>query len=1170
MATPASIGDIYLAGLAEQYGDTPTLDPKLVAQHASLLKTYADLAKGLDATQAKRTIAQLAEQQKAFATITKARASVAETRASSSRVTAKNFQDAIEAAEKVDAALTLKANVTTPQYEASARAFERAGKGQAGAVAAAQALTSWFDDFTNAPLGPSHPNIDVIMNRTAEKLIGEPLTAASAPRLIAALGTGGSETVRDRWAELVNAGALRRDETMALQAQNRSELDSLKDASGKYARIAAGSPGALKIEADLQKLTEDLGPRLMKALGRDAADIAAEQELIVNENAQLEKIRREADRLGDIIYGGQKADPIARLVASPGFREWAEANSIQLGQASVDPTTGEINYVPGAQDSRAIALYKWQAEHPGRYSPLRRNKSTGAFVRVTFEDQAARERIVAKYRSTNDKFYMDAEGNLVAPSDAAETLEKGGYAPSVEMAKAGGKAYLRKADGTVLDAATGLPATAPADAKFAPALHYGADGSTRYLTADDVSTPDKVTALFSAPDGAATFGVLEPSDAEGLATHAKMAPLAARTEDQMRSTWTNTVAGYLDGKHAADYLDPNFGGDTISLSGGAIRIPGGVPATIEILETKDRFSFGDVMKGWRRRMDEAHMAKLEAQGVPQAEVPYLTGLAQQARAEFLREPPEAAAPPTTVKIPTTTAGGVETGITVPIGSPAARAAGALGKVAPAEARAKTYKTADGKQYRVDYVSNNVTLLNPQEGEKSSWTMDEITPELAATVSAGEIVNFEGPTGPVSAEAATPDAEPAAAQVTPPAPTAAAPAPKPAPPVFPETAVRPEAPEPRVTLVPPAAQAIVDRTTERKPIGQRIGAAAAELFVPGPPGERRRPIRDLVERLRGDRPDEGARAAEKAVTEEEKAAAKRTAERERGDAIGPVPTVREDVLTAAADVAGTKAAATPTRPQEGAASQALSRGVESAFGLPSAEEARKRGLDAQVMGFLMNKNVDPRVSDLAGRAQVLETRRIEADKARDLARRGLGQMPDFDATAYAAQVKALADEARERMRTPRGIEGTGALPVGGRVFGEGAEIESETPIVRLPGAETQLATSPFLARIVEARQAREAAPAPTTETAPPAPEPAAERPTPPLSPEMRKRVVGLPTYAQSEATRGFMADRPRPGKAIEEMVAAKPKPGPRLKTFTQLQEEARKEQEAGRNGRTGGM
>jgi hypothetical protein len=84
------------------------------------------------------------------------------------------------------------------------------------------------------------------------------------------------------------------------------------------------------IESQLQKLTEDLGPRLMKALGRDAADIAAEQELIVNENAQLGKIKSEADRLGDIIYGGQKAYPIARLVASPQFREWAEANSLQL------------------------------------------------------------------------------------------------------------------------------------------------------------------------------------------------------------------------------------------------------------------------------------------------------------------------------------------------------------------------------------------------------------------------------------------------------------------------------------------------------------------------------------------------------------------------------------------------------------------------------------------------------------------------------------------------------------------------------------------------------------------------------------------------------------------------------------------------------------------------
>ncbi len=711
MASPVSIGDLYLAGLAEEYGDTPSLDPKLVAQHAALLKVYADLAKGLDATQAKRALAQLSEQQKAFATITKARADLAETRAQGSRVTSQNFQRAIEAAEKVDAALTLKANVTTPQYEAAARSFTRANGGEAGAVAAAQTLTSWFDDFTNQPLGPSHPNIDVIMNRTAEKLIGEPLTAESAPRLIAALGTGASDQLRDQWAKLVNAGALRRDETMALQAQNRAELDSIKDAAGKYARIQAGSPGAVSIEAQLQKLTDNLGPRLMKALGRDAADIAAEQEIIVSQNAQLEYIKSKADRLEAIVYGGQKADPIARLVASPQFREWAEANGMQLGQASVDPTTGETTYTPGAQDAKAIALYKWQSEHPGRYSPIRRNKSTGAFVRVTVEDPAVRERVIAKYRAASGKFYMDTNGNLVPPQAAAEALEKGGYAPSVEMATVGGKAYLRKADGTVLDASTGQPATAPEGAKFVPALYYGADGSTRYLTNDDISTPDKVAALFSASEGAAGFGVLEPSDAEALQKHARMAPLAERTEDQMRSTWTNTVSGYLDAKHAADYSDPNFGGDTISLDGGAIRIPGGVPATIEILETKDRFSLGDVAKGWRRRMSEAHAEKLAAQGVPQADTAYLTGLAQEARAEFLERPPEAVAPPTTVKIPTTTAGGVETGVTVPIASPAAAAARAMGKEVPSTATVQIIKTPEGKRYKLDTVANKITLLN---------------------------------------------------------------------------------------------------------------------------------------------------------------------------------------------------------------------------------------------------------------------------------------------------------------------------------------------------------------------------------------------------------------------------------------------------------------------------
>ena len=1163
MASPVSIGDLYLAGLAEEYGDTPSLDPKLVAQHAALLKVYADLAKGLDATQAKRALAQLSEQQKAFATITKARADLAETRAQGSRVTSQNFQRAIEAAEKVDAALTLKANVTTPQYEAAARSFTRANGGEAGAVAAAQTLTSWFDDFTNQPLGPSHPNIDVIMNRTAEKLIGEPLTAESAPRLIAALGTGASDQLRDQWAKLVNAGALRRDETMALQAQNRAELDSIKDAAGKYARIQAGSPGAVSIEAQLQKLTDNLGPRLMKALGRDAADIAAEQEIIVSQNAQLEYIKSKADRLEAIVYGGQKADPIARLVASPQFREWAEANGMQLGQASVDPTTGETTYTPGAQDAKAIALYKWQSEHPGRYSPIRRNKSTGAFVRVTVEDPAVRERVIAKYRAASGKFYMDTNGNLVPPQAAAEALEKGGYAPSVEMATVGGKAYLRKADGTVLDASTGQPATAPEGAKFVPALYYGADGSTRYLTNDDISTPDKVAALFSAPEGAAGFGVLEPSDAEALQKHARMAPLAERTEDQMRSTWTNTVSGYLDAKHAADYSDPNFGGDTISLDGGAIRIPGGVPATIEILETKDRFSLGDVAKGWRRRMSEAHAEKLAAQGVPQADTAYLTGLAQEARAEFLERPPEAVAPPTTVKIPTTTAGGVETGVTVPIASPAAAAARAMGKEVPSTATVQIIKTPEGKRYKLDTVANKITLLNPTAGEKSSWTMADATPELQATLTAGEVVDFEGPTGDVSPEAATPEAAPtAAAPATPPAP--AAPAAPPAPPVFPEAARRPEAPSPRVTLVPPAAQAIVDRTAERQSIGGRIGAAAAELFIPGRRGEsdeaaaagggggaaapggtapptgpaapqrgeagaaRRRPIRDLIERLRGRGPDEGMRAADKKFAEDEKKAAERTKERERLGAIGEMPVARTDVLTEAPDVTGAKTTST----REGARPSAARFGAE---GTPESE-AIMRGRDEALMGLIGRRTSE------AGRGQGGYVPQF-GDLARQY--KDLQGLKQFNPSLYAQETRKLADEARERLRTPRSIEGKGALPAGGRVFGKGSVIEGETPVVRLPSSETELATSPFLARIVEGRQAREAVGA--------APITTAERPEPREAAPQQVDRASLD--ALTKKTAGDIATM----KTREERAAGSKK---KLATFQQLQEEARKERMGG--------
>jgi hypothetical protein len=398
----------------------------------------------------------------------------------------------------------------------------------------------------------------------------------------------------------------------------------------------------------------------------------------------------------------------------------------------------------------------------------------------------------------------------------------------------------------------------------------------------------------------------------------------------------------------------------------------------------------------------------------------------------------------------------------------------------------------------------------------------------------------------------------------------------------------------VTLVPPAAQAIVDRTGERTPVGQRLGAAAAELFIPGRPGEsdeaaaagggaaapggtapttgpaapqrgepgaaRRRPIRDMLERLRGRGPDEGMRAAEKAFSEEEKKAAKRTKERERYGAIGEMPTARTDVLPEAREPGGAKTAA--TRELEGAAAAAMSPGAAP---LAQDAEAIMRGRDEALMGLVstrkaptgyagnvpLGQDFDPRYGDLAYQYQNLQ---------------GLKQ---FNPGLYASEVRKLADEARERMRTKRGVEGTGVGPLGGVAEAR----EKEATLAEVGGRKTIPAPGAPTVEATREEPRPTSVPQPGEElTSPESFRPKLSlfnrlgeigaAPTAP-APPVRAGETGMgPTRAAALSASSVAKMPGAPGTASGGKTAPLEQKKKSLKTFQQLQEEARRERMGG--------
>ena len=1132
MAAPTYAGDAYLQSQYLQYGADPTTDPKLLAVYKDLIAAHNKLVLGFDATQAKRDIAQLTTMAKTFDTIQRTQADIAETRAKSSRVTSQNFADAKIAKEKIDAELTKKLAVPTPQWTKADQARKSPPAGMTGPAAAAQELVNWQDTMSGKRLDPSNPDIGPIMNRFATEVLGRNLNEVTVDEMVNSLGQVPPRLQAD-FRALAEAGKTRFDDITALQQQNRSEAEDIQRMSGDYERLQAGSPGAKAIEDKLQGYVANLQPNLMRALGRSESDIAAERQLLIEQNEQVQQSERQVEEVRGLIFK-TKPDPIGRLVASDEFKKWAQANSYTPGVATVN-ADGSVSYQPSEDDAEAVWLYNWQAKHPGRYHPTRRFKPTGAFVRVTVQDPAAREAVIKEYRGLDGKLYMK-EGELVAPGEAQQTLVDGGYVPSVDYAKVGGKSYIRRPDGAIIDVETGGVTKDTVDPKaFKPGLYYGTDGSTRYLTPGDVDTADEIKTLAAGSEGAAGMGIMGDEDKTAVDRYVATSTIKPATEDDVRSKWTGVYRGRLDAMLASDITGTrkdaagnSYGPNAISLDGGRVIIPGSTPATIEVMKVDSpRVGLRGIAAGWRKRMTDREAERLDlGQEVPVGGAsPNLSPEMQQrldekaaaqlagvAMAEFLGQPPPVIEPKM-VTIQETDPGGAVRTVTVPADSAAARVAAAQGQdVEPVGPESQRYATADGKVYEVKSDGTTTLVKGAAAGEKTTWTPVELQGDAAL------VSKLQADT----------------TRVVTPEPTVKVPG-------------MPELP-PGADVSRYGSRAVVRYAggTEEPSFFERVGAGAADLFSGGPfedfnerggilggrrrkgggeegpapggaapggaaPGggagtapatgapaagtpeeQRRRSLRDVVTDI-FTRGDEGYRAAGRERRAETKAAQERLAERERYGALRT--TMPEDT-----------SAALPEAP-DGAATRALDAELAALDALPpdQREEARAKLLGKRFTGIPAKEATEapaatterPPITGAGematGMARDEDLLKVISQKTDPAGRRQGGLVPEYGDLArryagiqglratnqelYTTELRKIADEARERMRTRRGTELAPVLPMPGKAEGLGVETAIEGT-----GAP------------------KREAPEPVTPAVTPAPAPAAAAPkTPPVTP-----------------------------------------------------------------------
>jgi len=1193
MAAPYYAGDALL--LYNNLMDTKGLDPNSPTKDIDAEKVLAIYTKIIserytkaEMDLAKRDIAVMNNSLAMLKSVNDTRAKLAETKGRDRRAVVEALTSRRNSIEKQRAYITGKMNAS-----ADMRAVEGA-KAQGGAATGNLEAGKEFiniRDAKGARVDQEHPAINAYAARfvqlTGNK--GESLDSIN-PAEFARRIFPNDEPSASQLQSMLEGGKRTAASLSDAQVQLSNDLAELGNGLG----IASdeGKWNSLS-EDQKQKLVQDEILRndsakstLERILGRSEEDILVEKQKLVSEDEEYQRLlddRAAAERRMLGSQGATTRQRMAEIVASPTFRAWAESNGYSLGVS--ETVDGKLQYIPSPDDMQAVLAYRWQLNHPKRTSPFSFGRgSTGARVRVTVDDPAKREAIMQQY-AVNGKLYVDDRGALVSPEYLALAARSNGLVPQLQTAVVNKTTYIRMPDGSIVGA-DGQPAQLPDGAVpvFANAVVYSSDAPdakpVRYLTPADIGTPN-LGALVG------TVGDAERADFD--ATLTKTSPFKEASPEAIRAQTVTVVNGRLDKMHAADSATAD-GIGVVSLDGGRIRIPESAQTTIEVLEAPDRTTLRDVWRAWRGRLSEHDAALADQAEREGASVDERMSAAERARREAAGDFGGKAAPPAAgtaatggmVSVQTTDSFGSKKEVLVPAGSAAAGAAPAApapaapaapAPAAPAPAKAAppaapaapapaptTAPAAPAAEKQYIRTSRGVYEVNADDSLTQMLDADnkpvskKLTPGTADYKAALESIKAG------SADVDVKLADGKVASVVDKTTGAALPVAGTAGEITRAELAR----EPEIGRR--LAAAVIDYGAREKGLlgkakefvegvgrgrggaeggagaeGRRGGEGGAPAAAPGetpevPAGTAKPTLLDRFRARRDAARAEKARAGAEAGRLELPVAAELPEAPDGGTVARKLDTERmpfaaTSPLSSDTDIGSAKPRFQgPTQIGEAGMPEVLSPGMTP--------EALKRAADAELLGKIRQTRGGSRDFDLAMRAEALEQKRVEAEKARDLARRGGGEAAPFDADAYAKEARAIADEARRRMKPP----GAEFLTLGYTPEGKGEGLGVDT----MEETTAEAAAAKEAAEEAE-RKARAAAPgkppaavapqvpggprapkpaaavppaaAPQPETAEPAPvAPPEERPAPVMSPEMVAQVRDFPSYAQSEERR----------------------------------------------------
>lgn len=697
-------------------------------------------------------------------------------------------------------------------------------------------------------------------------------------------------------------------------------------------------------------------------VGRDPEAIQADLEAMAAEDSEYQRLlEREADFKSLAVTPGKEGlhSRKGRIVANPSFRAWAVDNGFTLGESMVD-ANGDVTYVEGPDDAKALARFVYQMENPGKQGPfLRGSRKTGEMVRVTATDPAERARLLQAYDLGGGQYALsNDEKTLLTPVEFQKQLNEAGATPQGFQSaydEATKTAYVKTPEGTYFSVAadgtkTQLP-SAPAGLAFEDAVMYDAAGKPfNYMTQADFDA-----GLIDAQGFA--FGGGDEADRKAIESKLPVRVVGA---DEVAGLGTVQFMGYRDRLNALDMAQNGTG--AFSINNGAHKFTSG--STYEVMEKPAITRPSDRLeRKAMKRMEELNLQGLtpeqlrtaQAPAKPEVEAPVRTvqptalsmsaalGPAAEARGEQLQRAGLA------TPAETATAEGLvaraearrqATTAPAPAAPPQVSAESAdIFGTAPAEITTETaapertsfYQTPDGAVYRV-IEGVGATMVAPAPGkvmpaDPAARKIAEGTPEYDAFV---DSIMAPGSTGRNISE------KEATAYSTK------------------DLEVEPlGAPVPEVTDFLGSKRIDYGRERPtflqqaRTKLGQVADAARGLLPTPAEPGEDRRGAlrRALGRGDKGYKEEEARRVAEEKAAKTEQARRKSEAPGTVGAPVGAVPTKAEMLMDAERTFKpGSETAVRPTGgvmpPPTPFERQAFKTGVGSptgrTFGTPSTQ------------------------------------------------------------------------------------------------------------------------------------------------------------------------------------------------------------------------------------------